>query len=168
MNLVTDGLPAIALGLEPAEKDIMQDPPREANDNIFSDGLLGLILLRGVLLSISTLAVFASIWFFTGDVILSRTGAFITIVLTQLTHVFECKSEKKTIFEIPFLNNLFLVGAVLCSLVMILAVVYLPFLRDIFKTAVPGLSEWLLILGFTSLGPAVSTFIRTGRKKPAR
>lgn len=165
VNLVTDGLPAIALGLEPPEKDIMMRPPRNSNDNVFSDGLLSLIILRGTLLSISTLAVFASVLYFTGDVTLARTGAFVTLVLTQLTHVFECKSERKTIFEIPLFNNIFLVLAVLCSLTMILSVVYIPFLQPVFKTATLTLNEWMLIAGFTALGPVVSTFFRTRRRK---
>lgn len=164
VNLVTDGLPAIALGLEPPDKDVMKRPPRSSKSGIFSDGLLRLIVLRGVLLSISTLAVFASILHFTRDIGLARSGAFVTLVLTQLTHVFECKSESRTIFEIPLFNNMYLVFAVLCSLGMILATIYLPFLRPIFKTEVLTQNEWLLIAGFTALGPVVSSFVR-GRKR---
>jgi len=164
VNLVTDGLPAIALGLEPPEKDIMMRPPRKTNDNVFSDGLLSLIILRGTLLAVSTLAVFTSILYFTGDVTLSRTGAFVTLVLTQLTHVFECKSERKTIFEILLFDNMYLVLAVLCSLTMILSVVYIPFLQPVFKTATLTFNEWLLIIGFTALGPVVSTFFRSRRR----
>jgi len=167
VNLVTDGLPAIALGLEPAEKDIMMRPPRSSRHSIFSDGLLGLIVLRGVLLSISTLAVYASILYFTRDIALARTGAFVTLVLTQLTHVFECKSERKTLFEIPLFNNIFLVLAVLCSLTMILSVVYVPLLQPAFKTAALTLNEWLLVAGFSALGPVVSSIFRSrkGRRR---
>lgn len=162
VNLVTDGLPAIALGLEPPEKDIMMRPPRKSYDNIFSDGLLGLIILRGVLLSASTLAVFGSILFFTRDIAMARSGGFVTLVLTQLTHVFECKSERKTLFEIPVFDNIFLVLAVMCSLVMILSVIYIPFLQPVFKTCALSVNEWTLIAGFSALGPAVSSIF--GRK----
>jgi len=164
VNLVTDGLPAIALGLEPPEKDIMMRPPRGAGHNIFSDGLLSLIVLRGILLSVSTLAVYASILYFTRDITLARTGAFVTLVLTQLTHVFECKSEHKTLFEVPLFNNIFLVLAVLCSLTMILSVVYLPFLQPVFKTTALSLNEWLLVFGFSALGPVVSSIFRSRKK----
>lgn len=163
VNLVTDGLPAIALGLEPPERDIMMRPPRSSKDNIFSDGLLKLILLRGTLLGISTLAVFASILHFTNNIALARSGAFVTLVLAQLTHVFECKSEKKTILDIPVFNNMYIVFAVICSLLMMLSVIYVPFLRPVFKTEILTLNEWLLIAGFTGLGPAVSTFTRRVR-----
>ncbi len=164
VNLVTDGLPAIALGLDPPEKDIMMRPPRRSNDNIFSDGLLELIVIRGVILGFCTLAVFGSVLHFTENVTLARTCGFITLVLTQLTHVFECKSERKTIFEIPIFNNRFLVLAVLCSLTMILSVVYIPMLQPVFKTVPPTLNEWMLILGFTALGPSVSSVVRRRRK----
>jgi Ca2+-transporting ATPase len=165
VNLITDGLPAIALGMEPPENDIMMKPPRSSRSNIFSDGLLSLIVLRGILLSASTLAVFASILYFTRDIPLARTGAFVTLVLTQLTHVFECKSESKTIFEINIFNNIYLIMAVLCSLTMILLVIYLPFLQPIFKTSTLTLNEWLLIGGFSSLGPVISSLFRSRRKR---
>jgi len=164
VNLVTDGLPAIALGLEPPEKDIMMRPPRDSRDTIFSGGLLGLIVVRGILLGVSTLAVFISILYFTGNVVLARTGGFVTLVLTQLTHVFECKSERKTIFEIPVFSNVYLILAVMCSLAMILSVVYLPFLQPIFKTAPLTYNEWLLVAGFTALGPVVTSIFWRRRR----
>ena len=120
VNLVTDGLPAIALGLDPAEKDIMLRKPRGTKEHIFSNGLLKLIIFRGFLIGICTLLVFSSILFLGGNVERARTGAFLTLVLTQLIHVFECKSERKTIFEIPIFNNRPLLLAVICSTIMIM------------------------------------------------
>jgi P-type Ca2+ transporter type 2C len=165
VNLVTDGLPAIALGLDPPERDIMLRPPRGAKENIFSNGLLGLILLRGVIIGLSTLAVFASIMYFTGNIETARTGAFMTLVMTQLIHVFECKSERKTIFEIPLLNNIPLVISVLISLIMILGVIYVPLFQGVFKTVALSLNEWILVMGFSLLGPIVSSFFRGSRKR---
>ena len=165
VNLVTDGLPAIALGLDPPENDIMMRKPRGAKDSIFSNGLLKLIVARGVFIGLSTLGVFASILYFVNNVELARTGAFMTLVLTQLIHVFECKSETKTIFEIPLFNNIPLVMAVLCSVVMILGVVYVPALQVIFETVPLGLNEWLLIMGFTLMGPVLSSLLGINRKK---
>ena len=164
VNLVTDGLPAIALGLEPAEKDIMMRPPRHAKENIFSDGLLSLILMRGGLIGASTLAIFASMLYFTSDINVARTSAFVTLVMTQLIHVFECKSEKKNIFEVPFFNNIPLVLAVLCSFSMILVAVYVPQLRGIFKTVPLSINDWVLIAGFSALGPVISSFFRANAR----
>lgn len=164
VNLVTDGLPAIALGLEPAEKDIMMRKPRGAEESIFSRGLLNLILFRGVIIGVSTLVVFTSILKFTNDVNTARTAAFVTLVITQLIHVFECKSERKNIFEVPLFSNIYLVLAVLCSLTMIISVVYWPFFQSIFRTVPLGHAEWMLIGGFSTLGPVISSFFRANAK----
>lgn len=164
VNLVTDGLPAIALSLDPAERDIMMRPPRGAKENIFSNGLLNLILFRGMLVGLSTLAVFVSVLYFTSDVTTARTGAFVTLVLTQLIHVFECKSERKNIFEIPIFNNIPLVLSVLCSLIMIIGVIYIPALQGVFKTVPLSFNDWVLVAGFSALGPVVSSFFKVNRK----
>jgi Ca2+-transporting ATPase len=168
VNLATDGLPAIALGLEPPERDIMMRPPRGANESLFSRGLLRLIIFRGVLIALCTLMVFVSIQYFTGDVSRARTGAFLTIVMTQLIHVFECKSERKTIFELPVLNNPALVLSVACSLVMMLSVIYIPVLREVFKTVPLLLNDWAIIAGFSVLGPVSASFFRKSRRKKYR
>ncbi|NLL06508.1 MAG: cation-translocating P-type ATPase [Clostridiaceae bacterium] len=164
VNLVTDGLPAIALSLDPAEKDIMMRPPRGAKENIFSNGLLNLILFRGMLVGLCTLLVFVSVLYFSGDVTVARTGAFVTLVLTQLIHVFECKSERKNIFEIPLFNNIPLVLAVLCSLIMIIGVVYIPTFQGIFKTVPLSYHDWVLVAGVSALGPVISSFFKVNRK----
>ena len=165
VNLVTDGLPAIALGLDPAEKDIMMRPPRASKDNVFSNGLLSLILFRGTLIGLSTLGVFASILYFTADVNTARTGAFVTLVMTQLIHVFECKSERKNIFEIPILNNMALIGSVIISLLMILGVVYIPVLQGVFKTVPLSMNEWMIVLGVSAFGPVLASFFRTNKNR---
>ncbi len=158
VNLVTDGLPAVALGFDPPEKDVMKRMPREPGESIFSHGLSGVILLRGVLIGLTTLAVYVSLIYFTADVGLARTGAFVTLVLTQLIHVFECKSETKSIFQLPLFNNIYLVLAVLCSLIMILGVVYIPALQNIFKTVPMGFNEWLITGGLSLMVPVVNSF----------
>lgn len=164
VNLATDGLPAIALGLDPPEKDIMMRRPRGAKDNIFSHGLLKLIVTRGVFIGLSTLGVFVSILYFLNNVELARTSAFMTLVITQLIHVFECKSETRNIFEISIFNNIPLVLAVLCSTIMVLAVVYVPALQGIFNTVALGISEWFIIIGFSLIVPILSSMIRTNRR----
>ncbi|OPZ82874.1 MAG: Calcium-transporting ATPase [Firmicutes bacterium ADurb.Bin419] len=164
VNLVTDGLPAIALSLDPAEKDIMMRPPRGANENIFSNGLLNLILFRGALVGLCTLSVFISVLYFTSDVTTARTGAFVTLVLTQLIHVFECKSERKNIFEIPVFNNIPLVLAVICSLIMIIGVVYIPAFQGVFKTVPLSYYDWVLVAGFSAIGPVISSFFKVNKK----
>jgi Ca2+-transporting ATPase len=167
VNLVTDGLPAIALGFDPPEKDIMLRPPARNNNRIFSNGLLSLILTRGTLIGISTLAVFGSIMYMTGETETARTGAFVTLVITQLIHVFECKSERKSLLHIPVLNNKLLIIAVLCSLVMLLGVVYIPVFQGIFKTVSLNAEHWSAIAVFCIFGP-VAAGLSNARKRHHR
>jgi Ca2+-transporting ATPase len=145
----------------------MRRPPREPGESIFSNGLAGIILFRGVLIGLTTLAVFATMLFYTGDIAGARTGAFVTLVLTQLIHVFECKSETRSLFQINLLDNIYLVLAVLCSLVMILGVVYIPSLQAIFKTVPLDLTGWLVTGGLSFLVPVLASFfpVRSIRRR---
>jgi Ca2+-transporting ATPase len=165
VNLVTDGLPAIALSMEPGSGDVMNQKPRHPDEHVFSGGLWRLIIVRGVFIGLSTLLSFILINRVTESLECARTGALVTLVLSQLIHVFECKSEKKSIFQIPFLNNMWLVVSVLVSLGVLLAVIYMPFLQNLFKT-VPLLGDqWLIVAATSLLAPVVSSFfIRTKKK----
>jgi len=165
INLVTDGLPAVALGFDPPEKDVMKRMPRKANESIFSHGLANIILSRGILIGLTTLTVYITMIYYTADIGMARTGAFATLVLTQLIHVFECKSERRSIFQIPIFNNFYLVLAVLCSLLMTLGVIYIPSLQNIFKTVPLGLNEWLVTVGLTCLVPMLASFFPRGREE---
>lgn len=151
INLVTDGLPAMALGLDPADPDIMNRKPRDTKESIFAHGLSRRIIIRGTLICISTLAVFI-IGFYTNDLNLelARTMAFTALVFSQLFHVFECRSEKYSILEIGIFGNPYLIGAVSFSVIMHLSVIYLPFLQPIFKTQSLGLSDWIVVLGISA------------------
>ncbi len=166
VNLVTDGLPAIALSMEPGSGEVMNQKPRRPDEHVFSGGLWRLIIVRGIFIGLSTLLSFVLVQEITGNLECARTGALVTLVLSQLIHVFECKSERKSIFQIPFLNNLWLVASVLISLGVLLAVVYIPFLQNLFKT-VPLLGDqWLVVAGTSLLAPVVSSFfIRTKKRK---
>lgn len=167
VNLVTDGLPAIALGVDPPDRDIMFRHPRGKNESIFSNGLSYKIIFRGLLIGLCTLAIFAIHLGLHGESIeKARTMAFATIVVSQLIHVFECRSERHSIFEINFFGNLFLILAVMISLSLLLAVIYIPQLRPIFRTIAIDCGEWVEVLFFSgAIGLIVNlrTFIKSGR-----
>lgn len=158
MNLVTDGLPAMALGVDPIERDIMLRPPRNPRESIFSHGLGWRIILNGAVIGLLTLAVF---WLALGSgqgVDLARTMAFNTLVFLQLFYVFACRSEHTTIRELGLFSNPHLFIAVLISAGLQLAVTYVPFLRPIFHTVPMGLEHWLLVLSVAAL-PTITTLI---------
>ncbi|QGG47969.1 calcium-transporting P-type ATPase, PMR1-type [Heliorestis convoluta] len=147
VNLVTDGLPAMALGLEKAEKDVMERSPRHPRESIFSRGLAKKILFWGTYCGIATLAVFAY-GIYLGDLDLARTMAFCTLTFFQLFYVFECRSERYSIFELGWTSNPYLIGAVALSALMQIAVVYVPPLQAIFQTVPLEATHWLVILFF--------------------
>ena len=160
VNLVTDGLPAIALGVEPPERENMKKPPRKADESFFSDGLMWKIIFRGVLIGLCTLGCFALTLSMTESVNIARTAALFTLVASQLCHVFECKSERKNIFTVPYLNNKKLVGAVLISLAVIFAAMYFPPLQVIFSTVSLTGEQLLIAAGFAISAPIIQCFLR--------
>ena len=153
VNLVTDSLPAIALGLEPAESSVMKKPPRKEDDSFFSGGLMWRIVIRGLLIGICTLASFTVLLTNTHSLGTARTGALITLVLSQLIHVFECKSEDKTLFTVPYLSNPFLLFSVFISAAALFAGIWLPVLQKVFFTAVPSLGEFLVAASAAAIVP---------------
>lgn len=147
VNLVTDGLPAMALGVDNADKDIMLRSPRHPKESIFSQGLSKKIAARGFQIGLGTLIVFTiGIWLGDGQLEIARTMAFSTLVFSQLFHVFDCKSERHTLFEVGIFSNMLLVAAVAISVTMQLSVIYLPFLQPIFKTVPLNAFHWMIIL----------------------
>lgn len=160
VNLVTDGLPAIALGVEPAERENMKQPPRRSDESFFSDGLMTKIIFRGILIGLCTLGCFALFTYMFGDLTIARTGALFTLIMSQLAHVFECKSEKKNIFTVPYFSNPNLILAVLVSAAVIFAAMYVPFLQIIFTTAPLTLKQLLIAFGFAMFAPLLQCVLK--------
>lgn len=160
VNLVTDGLPAIALGLEPPEADIMNSPPRKSTDGFFAGGLMSKIIFRGIFIGLSTLASFSIITRMGGSIEAARTAALITLVMSQLIHVFECKSETKSLFRIDLFSNVKLILAVLISFLVLAATVVLPQLQPIFQTVLLTSEQLLIALGLSAAVPVLSSVFR--------
>lgn len=154
VNLVTDGLPAMALGVDQSEGDLMQHKPRKAKESIFARRLGWKILSRGVLIGLCTLAAF---WLVLRDnpgdadnLTRAQTVAFSTLVMAQLIHVFDCRSSR-SIFHRNILENRYLVVAVLSSVILMLGVVYIEALQPIFKTVGLSFREWALVFVFAGI-----------------
>lgn len=146
VNLATDGLPAIALGVDPPDKDIMSQRPRKKDEGIFARGLMEKIIIRGSLIGVCTLLSFIGGSYYGYSLDTSRTMALSTLVLSQLIHVFECRSENHSIFEINLFTNMYLVGAVTVSIIMLLSIIYVPVLMAIFHTTALNLGQWLIVV----------------------
>lgn len=158
VNLVTDGLPAMALGLDRPEDNVMKRGPRSPNEGVFSRGLGWKVISRGFLIGVSTILAFMFAYNNNPENLeYAQTVAFITLVLAQLIHVFDCRSEKSILSRNPF-GNMYLVWAVISSLVLALIVIYVPFLQEIFHTLPIAMKDWPMIIGFAS----VPTFLLAG------
>ena len=158
VNLVTDGLPAMALGVDQPESDLMQQKPRPAKENIFARRLGWKIVSRGVLIGLCTLGAFVIALRGAEDdpqrLMYAQTVAFATLVLAQLIHVFDCRSSR-SIFHRNLLENRFLVLAVLSSLALLLMVLYVEPLQPLFHTVPLGFRDWALV--FVAAG--IPTFL---------
>jgi Ca2+-transporting ATPase len=156
VNLATDGLPAMALGVDPADPDIMDRDPRGSDENIFSRGLSRVIVLRGLVISLITLTAFTfALRWYPGQLNIARTFAFTSLVVSQLIHVFECRSETHSIFRVGVFTNMYLIGAVVSSLMLLLAVIYIPSLQPIFRTVPLEPIQWAGIVGLCLAGSVV-------------
>ncbi len=164
VNLVTDGLPAMALGIEPPEKGIMRRAPRAKEEGVFSRGLWFKILSRGSLIGFLTLTAFTVGLTDTGDLERARTIGFSTLIVLQLFHVFDCRSEQTPFWKLSLRSNLYLIVAVASSFVMLLAVLYWSWLQEIFSTVALNAEEWLLII-VLSVVPSVGIIIKNFFKK---
>ncbi|MDZ5000516.1 ATPase, partial [Clostridium perfringens] len=151
VNLATDGLPAIALGVDPPDRDIMMQQPREKGEGIFARGLWSKIVVRGCLIGICTLLSFMTGRLYGMDLATCRTLALITLVMSQLLHVFECRSERHSIFEIKVFSNPYLVGAVAVSMLMVCSILYIPFLADVFNTVPLKIEQWGIVLFYSGI-----------------
>ena len=149
INLVTDGLPALALSVEPAEGDVMSRPPRHPKESIFAHGLgvhaawVGL-LMGAVVLTVQAGAITTghSHW---------QTMVFTVLCLTQLGHVLAIRSEKESLFTIGIFSNKYLLAAVALTFVLQMATVYLPALNTVFKTEPLTLPELCAAVASSSL-----------------
>ena len=159
VNLVTDSLPAIALGLEPPEKDIMEKKPRDSKKSIFADGLWSKIFVEGIMLGMLTLLSF-SIGNYLYDIEVGRTMAFVSLGLLELVHSFNIRSEE-SIFKMKILENKYLVGAFIVGALLQISVVMIPTFAQIFKLVPLTNTQWL----YTGLISIIPLLIMEGQKK---
>ncbi len=158
VNLVTDGLPAMALGVDQPEENVMKRKPRSPKEGVFARGLGWKVISRGFLIGVVTLLSFIIIY--NNDpskLSYAQTVAFATLVMAQLIHVFDCRSERSVLSRNPF-GNKFLVWSVISSLALVVAVIYYPPLQPVFHTLPIAAKDWLLIVGLSS----IPTFLLAG------
>lgn len=150
INLVTDGLPALALGVDGMEHDLMKKPPRPPQENIFARRLGYKIITRGILITAVTLLSFYDRLSAGTPLEEAQTVAFLTLVMTQLIHVFDARTQH-SIFKRNPLDNIPLVFSVLSSMLLVLWVIMWPPAQRVFGTTSLTLYDWFISLGYAVL-----------------
>ena len=143
MNLVTDGLPALALGVEPPEPDIMRRPPHPPNESIFARGLGRHVVWVGILMGCLSIAV--GYWYWRNGDASWQTMLFTTLTLTQMAHVLAIRSERLSLFRIGLLSNKLLLAAVSLTVLLQLALIYVPVLQTLFHTVSLSASDLVIV-----------------------
>jgi Ca2+-transporting ATPase len=149
INLVTDGLPGLALSAEPPEKDIMQRPPRKTDESLFAGGIGYHIIWVGLLMAFVTLGTQG--WAIHSGNEHWQTMVFTVLSLTQLGHVFAIRSEHEFIFRLGLFTNLPLLVTLVLTFILQLGVIYLPFANEIFKTQPLTFSELLACIAISGI-----------------
>jgi Ca2+-transporting ATPase len=147
LNLLTDGAPALALGLEKGDPDIMEQPPRPVKEPIINRFMLVGIIVQTIALTAVVLAAYYIGWAWDpSSPLLAQTMAFVTLSASELVRAYTARSERVSLFRLGVFSNKYMQYAVVVSLALLLIAVYVPFLQPIFKTVPLGLREWEVIL----------------------
>lgn len=153
LNLVTDGAPALALGLEKGDPDLMEQPPRDPDEPILNRFMLTGITIQTIAITGVTLGAY---WIgLTRFPEMASTMAFVTLSFSELLRAFTARSERVPILKVGLFTNKVMNWAILSSLILLLGVVYVPFLQVIFDTVPLGWLQWEIILPLL-LGPSIA------------
>jgi Ca2+-transporting ATPase len=149
VNLVTDGLPGLALAVEPAERNLMNRPPRPPKESIFAGGMWQHMLWVGLL--IAGVSLLAQAWAYHTGSARWQSMVFTVLTLSQMGHVLAIRSERESLFTLGVLSNKPLLGAVLLTFAMQMAILYVPILQGVFKTAPLTFKELMICVGLSAV-----------------
>jgi P-type Ca2+ transporter type 2C len=156
LNLLTDGAPALALGLERAEPDVMERPPRRPDEPVIDNWMVRGVIIQAIAKTVAVLGAFQiGLAAYPGNIMHAQTMAFATLSISELLRAYTARSERFNIWQIGIFSNRYMQYAVLASLAIQLAIIYLPPLDPIFQTTFLGVKDWLVIIPLILL-PAVA------------
>ena len=150
INLVTEGIPALSLGVDPANENNMYAKPRNANKSIFDRKLKSKIFTRGIIMGFSSLALYSGTYFLTTNLNKARTLAYVNLVVNQMFHVFDCKGKSQN-------KNIYIYPSITISSIILLFTIYGPF-SYLFKTTPLKIIDWLSILGLSIFSGRLDLF----------
>lgn len=172
VNLITDTLPAISLGMDPGDKDVMNRKPRDPKESFFAEGAGMRAIVGGVLIGILTLVAFYLGIIHSGDVPIKeakdgteivtygRTMAFIVLTFSQLFYSLSMRNSKKTIFEVGFFGNMFLIISIIISIILQVLLISIPPIAEMFKVTALDPSHWGIVIGLSLIPFAINEIIK--------
>ena len=172
VNLITDTLPAISLGMDPGDKDVMNRKPRDPKESFFAEGAGMRAIVGGVLIGILTLVAFYLGIIHFGDVSIKeakdgteivtygRTMAFIVLTFSQLFYSLSMRNSKKTIFEVGFFGNMFLIVSIIISIILQVLLISIPPIAEMFKVTALDPSHWGIVIGLSLIPFAINEIIK--------
>jgi len=172
VNLITDTLPAISLGMDPGDKDVMNRKPRDPKESFFAEGAGMRAIVGGVLIGILTLVAFYLGIIHSGDVPIKeakdgteivtygRTMAFIVLTFSQLFYSLSMRNSKKTIFEVGFFGNMFLIVSIIISIILQVLLISIPPIAKMFKVTALDPSHWGMVIGLSLIPFAINEIIK--------
>ena len=172
VNLITDTLPAISLGMDPGDKDVMNRKPRDPKESFFAEGAGMRAIVGGVLIGILTLVAFYLGIIHFGDVPIKeakdgteivtygRTMAFIVLTFSQLFYSLSMRNSKKTIFEVGFFGNMFLIISIIISIILQVLLISIPPIAEMFKVTALDPSHWGMVIGLSLIPFAINEIIK--------
>jgi HAD ATPase, P-type, family IC len=172
VNLITDTLPAISLGMDPGDKDVMNRKPRDPKESFFAEGAGMRAIVGGVLIGVLTLVAFYLGIIHSGDVPIKeakdgteivtygRTMAFIVLTFSQLFYSLSMRNSKKTIFEVGFFGNMFLIVSIIISIILQVLLISIPPIAEMFKVTALDPSHWGMVIGLSLIPFAINEIIK--------
>jgi Ca2+-transporting ATPase len=161
LNLVTDGAPALALGMEKGEPDIMERPPRPTKESVINKEMAVGLMIVPIIDTIAMLCVFAiGLSAYPGNLSVAQTMAFVTLCSSELLRAYTARSEHYSVFSVGVFSNKWMQWAVGSSLFLVLITVYVPFLRPFFGTSFLGLTDWIEMLPFIFAAPVAAEVVK--------
>lgn len=166
INLLTDSLPAIALGLEPHSQKVMDEKPRPMNESILTKDFLTKIGTEGLCIGVTTMIAFMIGYTQDGgNALLASTMAFGTLCTARLVHGFNCKSDYPVLLKKRFFNNIYLIGAFLLGLILITAVLTVPALYSVFKVQTLSFQQLLVVYGMALINLPIIQLMKWIKQK---
>ncbi len=163
INLLTDSLPAIALGVEPHSKGVMEQRPRPMNESILTKQYLLSVGTEGLCIGIMTMAAFLA-GYRDHNAVLASSMAFGTLCMSRLVHGFNCKDSRPVIFTKRFWNNKYLIGAFILGMLLITIVLLIPGLHGLFKVQTLNMQQFLMVCGLAFLNLPVIQLLKAVRR----